>query len=157
MNRRKSSVYTLRLDFLYLALILILLVVRLCIDRAFDRQTEAAVLAQPLFWFLCALVSLPFGVFGLHMRCGLRLQFRFLVIAVIYFSLTMFLDWTGLPTLPLFILTIILALYSLRFWHRQVVKVLSFRAFRMPGPIPTAGDMGEIRVRPMPRSVRREA
>jgi len=141
MNRRKSSVYALRLDFLYLALILVLLAVRLCIDRAFDRQTEAAVLAQPIFWFLCALVSLPFGVFGLRIRCGLRLQIRFLLIAAVYFSLTMLLDWTGLPTLPLFILTVILALFSLRFWHRHVVKVLARRAFRLPGPTPMAGDM----------------
>ncbi|MDR3403394.1 MAG: hypothetical protein P4L99_12925 [Chthoniobacter sp.] len=145
MNRRKSSVYALRLDFLYLALILVLLGVRLCIDRAFDRETEAAVLAQPLFWFLCALVSLPFGVFGLRIRCGLRLQIRFLLIAAVYFSLTMLLDWTGLPTLPLFVVTALLALFSLRFWHRHVVKVLSRRAFRLPGPTPMAGDMVDTR------------
>jgi hypothetical protein len=145
MNRRKSSVYTRRLDFLYLALILVLLAVRVGIDRAFDAQTEAAVLAQPLFWFLCAVVSLPFGFFGLRIRCGLRLQIRFMLIAAVYFSLTMLLDWTGLPTLPLFVILVILALFSVRFWHRSVAKILSCRAFRLPGPTPLAGDMADIR------------
>jgi hypothetical protein len=143
MNRRKCHVYTLRLDFLYLALILGLLGVRLLLDRAFDPQTEAAALGQPLFWFLCAVVSLPFGVFGLRIRCGLRLQLRFLLIAVVYFSLTMLLAYMGLPTLPLFIAMAILAVFSMRFWHPYVRKVLSYRAFRMPGAVPTAGDMGE--------------
>jgi len=95
MNRRKSSVYTVRLDFLYAGLILLLLAVRVGIDNAFDQQTEAAVLAQPLFWFLCGVVSLPFGMLGLRMRCGLRLQMRFLLIAAVYFSLTMLLSWMG--------------------------------------------------------------
>jgi hypothetical protein len=147
MNRHRASVYAVRLDFLYLALILVLVVVRVAIDRAFDRQTEAAVLAQPLFWFLCGLVSLPFGVLGLRMRCGLRLQLRFLLIAGIYFFLTMLLDWTGIPTLPLFLLLALMAVFSLKFWHRQVVKTLSRRAFRLPGPSPTAGDMTEAAVR----------
>jgi hypothetical protein len=141
MNRRKCNVYTLRLDFLYLALILVLLAIRLGMDRVFDSQTEAAVLAQPLFWFLCGLVSLPFGVFGLRIRCGLRLQLRFLLIAAIYFSIAFLLDRMGLPSLPLFIVMAILALFSIRIWHRYVAQVLSRRAFRLARPIPSAGDM----------------
>jgi len=141
MNRRKSRVYTRRLDYLYTFLILGLLAVRVCIDRAFESGTEAVVLAQPLFWFLCGLVSLPFGWFGLRIRCGLRLQFRFLIIAAIYFSITLLLDESGLPTLPLFILLAILALVSLRFWHRAVAKILSYRAFRMPKHTPSAADL----------------
>lgn len=151
MNRRKSSVYTVRLDFLYTGLILLLLFVRVVIDQAFDPQTEAAVLAQPLFWFLCGVVSLPFGMLGLRMRCGLRLQMRFLLIAAVYFSLTMLLSWMGVPTLPLFIAMAVLGLLSLRFWHRQVVKILSYRAFRLHGPTPAAGDLSEVRVKFTPR------
>lgn len=151
MNRRKSSVYTVRLDFLYTGLILLLLAVRIFIDQAFDRQTQAAVLAQPFFWFLCGVMSLPFGMLGLRMRCGLRLQMRFLLIAGVYFSLTMLLDWLGVPTLPLFILMAVMGLLSLRFWHRQVVKILSCRAFRLHGPTPTAGDLSEVRVKFTPR------
>ena len=147
MNRRKSSVYTVRLDYMYLALILVLLGVRVGIDRAFDPHTEAAVLAQPLFWFLCGVVSLPFGVVGLRMRCGLRLQLRFLLIAGTYFFLTMLLDWTGLPTLPLFIILAVLALFSLKFWHRAVGRILSYRAFRLPAASPTAGDIVDMYVR----------
>lgn len=151
MNRRKSSVYTVRLDFLYTGLILLLLAVRMGIDNVFDPKTEAAVLAQPLFWFLCGVVSLPFGMLGLRMRCGLRLQMRFLLIAAAYFSLTMLLSWMGVPTLPLFILMAVLGLLSLRFWHRQVVKILSCRAFRLHGPTPAAGDLSEVRVKFTPR------
>ncbi len=141
MNRRKSSVYTRRLDCMYTILIVALLAIRVCIDRAFDSQAEAVVLAQPLFWFLCGVVSLPFGVFGLRIRCGLRLQFRFLFIAVVYFSVTLLLDHTGLPTLPLFIVLAGLALVSLRYWHRNVSKILSRRAFRIHGATPSAGDL----------------
>jgi hypothetical protein len=141
MNRRKSTVYTRRLDYLYTILILGLLAVRICIDRAFDSQAEAVVIAQPLFWFLCGLVSLPFGWFGLRIRCGLRLQFRFLFIAAVYFSITLLLDHTGLPTLPLFILLAVLTLLSLRYWHRNVAKLLSYRAFRVTRSTPSAGDL----------------
>jgi hypothetical protein len=142
MNRRKSSVYTVRLDFLYLALILVLLAVRVGIDQAFDSETEAAVLAQPLFWFLCAVVSFPFGIFGLRIRCGLRLQIRFLLIAVIYFSVTLLLDRLGIPALPVFVIMVILAVFSMRFWHGYVSRVLSYRAFRVTRPTPMV-DMSE--------------
>ena len=151
MNRRKSSVYTVRLDFLYTGLILLLLGIRVVIDKAFEPQTEAALLAQPFFWFLCGLVSLPFGMLGLRLRCGLRLQLRFLFIATVYFSLTMALNWLGVPTLPLFIVMAVLGLFSLRYWHRQVVKILSYRAFRLHGPTPSAGDLSEVRVKFTPR------
>lgn len=157
MNRRKSSVYTVRLDFLYTGLIFLLLGVRIVISKAFEPETEGALLAQPFFWFLCGLVSLPFGMLGLRMRCGLRLQLRFLFIAIVYFSLTTTLDWMGVPTLPLFIVMAVLGLFSLRYWHRQVVKILSYRAFRLHGPTPTAGDLSEVRVKFTPgRSVCRE-
>jgi hypothetical protein len=151
MNRRKSSVYTVRLDFLYTGLILLLLGIRVVIDKAFEPQTEAALLAQPFFWFLCGVVSLPFGMMGLRMRCGLRFQLRFLFIAIVYFSLTMLLDWMEVPTLPLFVVIGVLGLFSLRYWHRQVVKILSYRAFRLHGPTPTAGDLSEVRVKLTPR------
>jgi hypothetical protein len=147
MNRKKSNVYTVRLDYMYIGLILLLLAIRVAIDRAFDPHTEMAVLAQPVFWFICGVVSLPFGMIGLRMRCGLRLQFRFLLIAGCYFLVTMFLDWTGLPTLPLFVILAILALFSLKFWHRAVSRILSYRAFRVTSQVASAGDMGEIRVR----------
>ena len=148
MNRRRSSVYACCAWIsCTLALILVLVAVRVGIDRAFDRQTEAAVLAQPLFWFLCGVVSLPFGVFGLRIRCGLRFQFRFLLIAGVYFLLTMLLVLTGLPTLPLFIILAVMALFSLKFWHQTVAKILSYRAFRLPAASPTAGDIVDMYVR----------
>jgi hypothetical protein len=150
MNRRKSSVYTLRLDLLYFALLLVLLPVRLWIDRGLDQQTLPAVIAQPLFWFLCGLVSLPIGVFGLRIRCGLRLQLRFLLNSAVYFGITLLLEWTGLPTLPLAIVASGLAVVSIRYWHRNVSQILSCRAFRLPGAVATAGDMAEVCVRVAP-------
>ena len=144
MNRRKSSVYTLRLDLLYFGLLLVLLPVRLWIDRGLDQQTLPAVIAQPIFWFLCGVVSLPIGVFGLKIRCGLRLQLRFLLNSAVYFGITLLLEWTGLPTVPLAILASILAIISIRSWHRTVSRVLSCRAFRLHGGVATSGDMGEV-------------
>lgn len=150
MNRRKSRVYTLRLDLLYFGLLLVLLPVRLWIDRGLDQETLPAVIAQPLFWFLCGVVSLPIGVFGLRIRCGLRLQLRFLLNSAVYFGITLLLEKTGLPTVPLAILASILALISIRYWHLAVTRILSYRAFRLMGAVATAGDMGEVYVRVAP-------
>ncbi|EDY21653.1 hypothetical protein CfE428DRAFT_0898 [Chthoniobacter flavus Ellin428] len=150
MNRRKSSVYTLRLDILYFSLLLLLLPVRLWIDRGLDQETLPAVIAQPLFWFLCGVVSLPIGVFGLRIRCGLRLQLRFLLNSAVYFGITLLLEQTGLPTVPLAILASVLAIVSIRFWHRAVSRILSCRAFRVTSAVVTAGDMAEVCVRVAP-------
>jgi hypothetical protein len=150
MNRRKSSVYTLRLDLLYFGLLLLLLPVRLWIDRGLDQETLPAVIAQPLFWFLCGVVSLPIGVFGLRIRCGLRLQLRFLLNSAVYFGITLLLEQTGLSTVPLAILSSILAMISIRYWHQAVSRILSYRAFRVTSAVVTAGDMAEVCVRVAP-------
>jgi hypothetical protein len=147
MNRRKSSVYALRLDLLYAALILILLPIRIWIDRGLDNVTLPAVLAQPLFWFLCGVLSLAFGAVGLRIRCGLRLQLRFLLIAAAYFCLVLLLHCTGLPTPLLAVASVILGAVSVRFWHWNVAKILSYRAFRLPAASPTAGDIVDMYVR----------
>jgi hypothetical protein len=147
MNRRRSNVYALRLDLLYAALILILLPIRIWIDRGLDNETLPAVLAQPLFWFLCGVLSLAFGVVGLRIRCGLRLQLCFLLIAAVYFCLVLLLHYTGLPTPLLIIISALLGAVSVRFWHRNVSRILSHRAFRLPAASPTAGDIVDIYVR----------
>jgi hypothetical protein len=102
------------------------------------------------FGFLCGVVSLPIGIFGLRIRCGLRLQLRFLLNSAVYFGITLLLEQTGLPTVPLAILASILALISIRFWHQAVSRILSCRAFRVTCAVATAGDMAEVCVRVAP-------
>ena len=76
-------------------------------------------------------------------RCGLRLQIRFLLMAAVVSTIALILQSTGLPAFPLAVLCILLLLYSIKFWHAYATQVLARRTFRMPGVVLSAGDLSE--------------